>query len=106
VGLIPERDIELDDVGVQGIKGLFARRCVDAQVAELVVVDRKPVDGDALFRLRNAWLDRRAAKIAKERGWPLPIARSEAAAEMVRMRTRKPGVLLQFRAKPEPLLHH
>ena len=36
-----------------------------------------------------AWLDRRAEKIAEERGWPLPIARSEAAADMVRMRTRK-----------------
>jgi hypothetical protein len=33
-------------------------------------------------------LDRRAEKIAEERGWPLPIARSEAAAEMVRMRTQ------------------
>jgi hypothetical protein len=33
-------------------------------------------------------LDLRAEKIAEERGWPLPIARSEAAAEMVRMRER------------------
>ena len=35
----------------------------------------------------TAWLNLRADKIAEERGWPLPIARSEAAAEMVRMRT-------------------
>ena len=34
----------------------------------------------------TAWLDRRAAKIARERGWPLPIARSEACAELVRNR--------------------
>jgi hypothetical protein len=45
----------------------------------------------------TAWLDRRAEKISEERGWPLPIARSEAAAEMVRVRTRKPAPLLPFR---------
>src|SRR5690606_31854628 len=36
----------------------------------------------------TAWLNCRAEKIARARGWPLPIARSEAAAEMVRMRQR------------------
>jgi hypothetical protein len=34
----------------------------------------------------KAWLERRAETISEERGWPLPIARSEAAGEMVRMR--------------------
>jgi hypothetical protein len=29
----------------------------------------------------------------------LPVARSEAAAELVRMRTRKPAVVLQFRPR-------
>lgn len=33
-----------------------------------------------------AWLDRRAEKIARERGWPLPVARSEAEAELSRGR--------------------
>jgi hypothetical protein len=42
----------------------------------------------------TAWLNLRAEKIAEERGWPLPIARSEAAAEKVRMRTPKPAVVL------------
>ncbi|MEX2125490.1 MAG: hypothetical protein WD795_16475 [Woeseia sp.] len=32
------------------------------------------------------WLDLRAAKIAEERGWPLPVARAEAAADLVRSR--------------------
>lgn len=53
------------------------------------------------------WLDRRADKIAQERGWPLPIARSEACAELVRMQARKPAAVLQFRPRsaptPEPL---
>lgn len=34
----------------------------------------------------SAWLALRAEKIAEEQGWPLPIARSEAAAELVRTR--------------------
>jgi hypothetical protein len=34
----------------------------------------------------KAWLERRAETISEERGWPLPIGRSEAAGEMVRMR--------------------
>lgn len=34
----------------------------------------------------SAWLTLRADKIAQEHGWPLPIARSEAAAELVRNR--------------------
>lgn len=34
----------------------------------------------------SAWLARRAEQIASERGWPLPIARSEAEAELVRSR--------------------
>ena len=49
----------------------------------------------------TAWLKWRAEKISEERGWPLPIARSEAAAEMVRMRTRKPAVVLPFRPRSE-----
>jgi hypothetical protein len=36
----------------------------------------------------SAWLDRRAELIAERTGWPLPIARSEAAAELVRTRAR------------------
>ena len=48
----------------------------------------------------TAWLNWRAEKISEERGWPLPIARSEACAELVRMRTRKPAVVLQFRSVP------
>jgi hypothetical protein len=47
----------------------------------------------------TAWLNLRAEKIAEERKWPLPIARSEAAAEMVRMRTRKPAPVLPFRLR-------
>ena len=34
----------------------------------------------------HAWLDRRAADIARETDWPLPIARSEAAAQLTRGR--------------------
>lgn len=34
----------------------------------------------------SAWLNRRADKIVDERGWPLPIARSEAEAELTRTR--------------------
>lgn len=34
------------------------------------------------------WLNRRAQLIAERTGWPLPIARSEAGAELVRMRQR------------------
>jgi hypothetical protein len=51
----------------------------------------------------TAWLNLRAEKIAAERGWPLPIARSEAAAEMVRMRTREPAPVLQFRLRFSPI---
>lgn len=55
----------------------------------------------------TAWLDRRAAKIAEGRDWPLPIARSEAEAELVRMQSRKSAVVLrfppQFRAIRGPL---
>jgi hypothetical protein len=36
----------------------------------------------------RAWLDRRAVEVAERTGWPEPIARSEAAAEIVRMRQR------------------
>ena len=50
----------------------------------------------------NAWLDWRAEKIADERGWPLPIAPSEACAELVRMQTRKPAVVQQFARDPSP----
>jgi hypothetical protein len=32
------------------------------------------------------WLNRRAAQIAEERGWPLPIVLSEAGAEVARNR--------------------
>ena len=35
----------------------------------------------------TAWLNRRAEKISEERGWPLPIARSEAGAELARGRS-------------------
>ena len=44
----------------------------------------------------HAWLDRRAAEIARETGWPLPIARSEAAAQLTRGRRsgRAAGVIL------------
>lgn len=38
-----------------------------------------------------AWLDRRAVEVAEPTGWPVPIARSEAAAELVRMRQRPAG---------------
>lgn len=34
----------------------------------------------------TAWLNRRAEKIAEESGWPLPIARSAAEAELARSR--------------------
>jgi hypothetical protein len=47
----------------------------------------------------KAWMDWRAEKISDERGWPLSIAKSEAAAEMVRMRTRKPAATLPFRPR-------
>lgn len=47
----------------------------------------------------TAWLNRRAENISKELGWPLPIARSEACAELVRMRTRESAVVLQFRPR-------
>lgn len=46
----------------------------------------------------HAWLDRRALLIAKRTGWALPIARSEAAAEMVRLRERPACPILQFAA--------
>ena len=44
----------------------------------------------------HRWLDRRAAEIARETGWPLPIARSEAAAQLARGRRsgRAAGVVL------------
>jgi hypothetical protein len=45
----------------------------------------------------RAWLERRAAQIAEDRGWPLPIAESEAAPELVRMLARKPAVVVQLR---------
>ncbi len=47
----------------------------------------------------KAWIERRARKIAKETGWPLPIARSEAMAELVRMRQRPKGAVLPLRDK-------
>ena len=48
----------------------------------------------------RAWIEHRAVKFAAERGWPLPIARSEAAAELVRMRTRKPASVLRCDRDP------
>lgn len=42
-----------------------------------------------LLRIRLA--DRRAERIARERGWPLPIARSEAEAEAELTRGRASG---------------
>lgn len=48
----------------------------------------------------KAWLARRAEKIARERGWPLPIARSEAEAELVRLRQRgRCAAVLHFRRR-------
>jgi predicted NAD/FAD-binding protein len=44
----------------------------------------------------RAWLDRRAVEVAERTGWPEPIARSEAAAEMVRMRQRPACKVLEF----------
>ena len=44
----------------------------------------------------TAWLDLRAEKIAEERGWPLPIARSEAAAELVRSRSSGRSVVVDM----------
>ena len=46
-----------------------------------------------------AWLGRQAEKFASGRDWPLPIARSEAAAELVRMRSREAAVVLQFQPR-------
>lgn len=37
-------------------------------------------------RSEASWLERRAANIANARGWPLPVARSEAEAELIRSR--------------------
>jgi hypothetical protein len=44
----------------------------------------------------TAWLNWRADKIAKQRGWPLPIARPEAALELLRMRTARPLLFCHF----------
>lgn len=53
----------------------------------------------------HAWLDRRAEKIARERGWPLPIARSEAAAELARGRASgHTAQVLRLRARPRLVL--
>jgi hypothetical protein len=49
----------------------------------------------------KVWLDWRAEKISERTGWPEPIAWSEAAAELVRMRQRpacKVLVLAEWRA--------
>jgi hypothetical protein len=48
----------------------------------------------------KAWLDRRAVKIAENRGWPLPIARSEAAAEMVECGLESPLLCCRFEPGP------
>ena len=37
-------------------------------------------------RDEEGWLDRKAREISRETGWPLPIARAEARAELVRIR--------------------
>lgn len=34
----------------------------------------------------NRWLDRRAVEIAARTGWPVPIARAEAAGQLARLR--------------------
>lgn len=47
------------------------------------------------------WLNRRARKIAHETGVPLPIARSAAMAELVRLREKpKADVVELLRTKP------
>jgi hypothetical protein len=49
----------------------------------------------------NEWLERRARKIARETGVPLPIARSAAMAELVRLREKpKADVVELLRTKP------
>lgn len=51
----------------------------------------------------QAWLERRARKISEERGWPMPIATSEAARQLVHARaTREPAVVLKFRSPRVP----
>lgn len=47
----------------------------------------------------TAWLDRRALEVQARTGWPLPIARSEAAAEMVRMRERPTCPVIKLAAR-------
>lgn len=45
----------------------------------------------------SEWLDRRAKRIAGERGWTLPIARSEAEAELARSRLGgRSAVVIRF----------
>lgn len=34
------------------------------------------------------WLDRRAVEIAARTGWPVPIARAEAAGQLARLRLK------------------
>lgn len=36
------------------------------------------------------WLDRRAVEIAARTGWPVPIARAEAAGQLARLRLKAP----------------
>jgi hypothetical protein len=44
----------------------------------------------------TTWLDRRAERIAEERRWPLPIARSEAEAELGRLRSKPTAIVLKL----------
>lgn len=49
----------------------------------------------------KAWLERRAADIARETGEPLPVGRSEAMAQLVRLRALPKADVIPLRT---PLL--
>ena len=47
-------------------------------------------------RDEEGWIERKAREIARETGWPLPIARAEAQAELVRLQQKPKAEVIPF----------
>ena len=47
----------------------------------------------------EAWIDRRAEKFARELGLTLPIARSEAIAELLRLQRKKKAEVIELKSR-------
>ena len=48
----------------------------------------------------EGWIERKAQEIARDRGWPLPMARSEAIAELRRLQDQPKAPVCSLNVLP------